>query len=423
MANRINGDGLNLISISNIYLLKNLYKTKCNQAGTIHSIVKHRGITLRSFIVASALLLLLCICPGLLDHTQDVNAQKNAPSPTLSLIFIGDIMQHLPQVDAAFRTATGTYDYDSCFMFVKPIISRADFAIANLETTFAGEPYSGYPAFSTPAALANSLVYAGIDVLGTANNHCCDRGKTGIERTISILDSLGLKHLGTYTTAGARTKTYPLMLRRNGITVALLNYTYGTNGNPIYAPNVVNMIDTALIRRDLLVARDSMPDKIIIFMHWGTEYEQQPNASQKEMASFCLRNGADIIIGSHPHMLQPMEIFSMGDSLQKREVMVVWSLGNYVSNQRNRYRDGGAMIRIDLQKNATGTFIHKAGYELTWVYNPMLSGKKRYYILPVNSDTGNPFAMDSASIVQMHLFRDDARLLFKAGNKRVGEWK
>jgi len=397
--------------------------TASNQASSVSCMLKRRRITLRSIIVASVLLLFLCICPGLLNHTQDVNAQRTTPPPTLSLIFTGDIMQHMPQVDAAFRTATGTYDYDSCFLFVKPIISRADFAIANLETTFAGQPYSGYPAFSSPAALANSLVYAGIDLLGTANNHCCDRGKTGIEQTISILDSLGLKHMGTYTTAEERAKTYPLMLRHNGIAVALLNYTYGTNGNPIYEPNVVNVIDTAVILRDLLNARDSMPDKIIIFMHWGTEYERQANASQKEIASFCLRNGADIIIGSHPHMLQPMEIFSIGDSLQKREVLVAWSLGNWVSNQRNRFRDGGAMIRIDLQKNATGSTMLKAGYELTWVYNPVVSGKKRYYILPVNSNAGNPFAMDSTSLANMKLFREDAQLLFKAGNQRVGEWE
>jgi poly-gamma-glutamate synthesis protein (capsule biosynthesis protein) len=378
---------------------------------------------MRSIFAASAFLVALCICPGLLNHTQDVNAQRTNPPSTLSLIFIGDIMQHMPQVDAAYNMSTKTYNYDSCFMFVKPIISRADFAIANLETTFAGQPYSGYPAFSSPAALANSLVYAGIDVLGTANNHCSDRGKQGIERTISILDSLGLKHMGTYATAEERAKIYPLILRKNGITVALLNYTYGMNGNPVFAPNVVNLIDTALIRRDLLAARDSAPDKIIIFIHWGTEYEGQPNAAQKDIASFCLRGGADIIIGSHPHVLQKMEIFSMGDSLQKREVMVAWSLGNYVSNQRGRYRDGGAMVRIDLEKNATGTCIRKAGYELTWVYNPAVGGKKRYYILPVNSDAGNPFAMDSAALANMRIFRDDAHSLFKTGNQGVGEWK
>ncbi len=402
--------------------MKNLYNSAFDETNRVTARLTRRKITMRSITVASVLLIMFCICPVLLNHTLNVNAQRPASSPTLSLIFIGDIMQHMPQVEAAYKTSSGTYDYDSCFMFVKPFISRADFAIANLETTFAGRPYSGYPAFSSPAALANSLVYAGINVLGTANNHCCDRGKTGIERTIFVLDSMGLKHMGTYATADARSKTYPLMLRRKGITVALLNYTYGTNGNPIYAPNVVNIIDTALIRRDLLVARDSMPDKIIIFMHWGTEYERQPNASQKEIASFCLHNGADIIIGSHPHMLQPIEIFSMGDSLHKREVMVAWSLGNYVSNQRNRFRDGGAMVRIDLTKNATGTFIEKAGYELTWVYTPLDGGKRRYYILPVNDGSNNPFAMDSASRAQMNLFRDDARLLFKEGNLKVGAW-
>ena len=224
-------------------ILKLRYKTASRHTLPVNCSLKCRSITWRSLLVASLLMLLLCIFPGLLNHTQDATAQRTTPPQTLSLIFIGDIMQHMPQVDAAFQAATETYNFDSCFMFVKPIISRVDFAIANLETTFAGKPYSGYPAFSSPEALANSLIYAGIDVLGTANNHSCDRGKTGIERTISVLDSLGLKHLGTYITTESRAKTYPLMLRHNGINVALLNYTYGTNGNPIYNPNVVNVIE------------------------------------------------------------------------------------------------------------------------------------------------------------------------------------
>ncbi len=393
-----------------------------NTAGNAISKIRRNKITIRSFVVAIFLTLFLITYPSLLNHSIDVCAQKSEVPATLSLIFIGDIMQHMPQVEAAYDPSTDAFNYDSCFIFVKPIISHADFAIANLETTFAGKPYSGYPAFSSPTALANSLIFAGIDILGTANNHCCDRGKVGIERTINILDSLGIKHIGTYSDANERVKTYPLILRHNGISIALLNYTYGTNGNPVYEPNLVNLIDTALIRRDLLAARDSMPDKIILFMHWGTEYERQPNAFQKEIASFCLRNGADIIIGSHPHVLQPMEIFTMGDSLNKREVMVAWSLGNYVSNQRDRYRDGGAMVRIDLQKKAAGTIIQKAGYDLTWVYTPIVGGKKRYYILPVNSFMGNPEGMDSASFENMRIFQDDSRLLFEAGNQGIGAW-
>jgi poly-gamma-glutamate capsule biosynthesis protein CapA/YwtB (metallophosphatase superfamily) len=379
-------------------------------------------ITWRSFFVGVFFTLFLCTYPSLLNHSVDVSAQKPEVTATLSLIFIGDIMQHMPQVEAAYNPITDAFNYDSCFIFVKPIISQADFAIANLETTFAGKPYSGYPAFSSPAALANSLIFAGIDILGTANNHCCDRGKIGLERTISVLDSVGLEHLGTYSDARERARTCPLILRRIGISIALLNYTYGTNGNPVFEPNLVNLIDTALIRRDLIAAKDSMPDKIILFMHWGTEYERQPNSYQKEIASFCLKNGADIIIGSHPHVLQPMEIFTMSDSLNKREVMVTWSLGNYVSNQRDRYRDGGAMIRIDLQKKATGTVISKAGYELTWVYTPIVGGKKRYYILPVNSYIGNSTGMDSASFEKMRIFQDDSRLMFEEKNQGVGAW-
>jgi poly-gamma-glutamate capsule biosynthesis protein CapA/YwtB (metallophosphatase superfamily) len=384
--------------------------------------LRRNKLTWRSVIVGISLTLFLTTYPSLLNHSIDASAQKPESPATLSLIFIGDIMQHMPQVEAAYNPVKDEFNYDSCFIFVKPIISQADFAIANLETTFAGKPYSGYPAFSSPAALANSLIFAGIDILGTANNHCCDRGKTGIERTISILDSLGIKHMGTYANQKERAKTNPIILRKNGISIALLNYTYGTNGNPVFDPNIVNLIDTALIRRDLLAARDSIPDKIILFMHWGTEYERQPNAYQKEIASFCLRNGADIIIGSHPHVLQPMEIFSIGDNLNKREVMVAWSLGNSVSNQRDRYRDGGAMILIDLQKKATGTYIRKAGYELTWVYTPVIGGKKRYYILPVNSYIGNPAGMDSASFEKMRIFQDDSRLLFEEGNQGVGAW-
>jgi poly-gamma-glutamate capsule biosynthesis protein CapA/YwtB (metallophosphatase superfamily) len=397
-------------------------KAAADPAGPTIGKLRRSKITWRSLCVGAIFTLFLCTYPSLLNLSIDASAQKPEVPATLSLIFIGDIMQHMPQVEAAYNPASDAFNYDSCFIFVKPFISQADFAIANLETTFAGKPYSGYPAFSSPAALANSLIFAGIDILGTANNHCCDRGKVGIEHTISVLDSLGIRHMGTYANPQTRSKTCPLILRHNGISVALLNYTYGTNSNPVYEPNVVNFIDTALIRRDLHAARDSMPDKIILFMHWGIEYERQPNDYQKEIASFCLKNGADIIIGSHPHVLQPMEIFTIGDSLNRREVMIAWSLGNYVSNQRDRYRDGGAMLRIDLQKKTTGTVIRKAGYELTWVNNPTKGGKKRYYILPVNSFIGNPDGMDSASFEKMRIFQDDSRLLFEEGNRGVGAW-
>jgi len=127
----------------------------------------------------------------------------------ITLIFAGDIMQHMPQVDAAWNDELGIYVYDSCFRYITPWLAGADLAIANLETTLAGKPYSGYPAFSSPDELVNGLLHAGIDIVGTANNHCCDRGRTGIERTVSVLDSLGMMHMGTYKNEETYRKTNP----------------------------------------------------------------------------------------------------------------------------------------------------------------------------------------------------------------------
>jgi len=337
---------------------------------------------------------------------------KEQNSSKLSLLFIGDIMQHMPQVEAAWNDSLKKYIYDSTFQYVRPIISAYDFAIANLETTLAGKPYSGYPAFSSPDEIVTGLLQTGIDIVGTANNHCCDRGRTGIERTIGILDSLGLKHLGTYRDNKEFRSTTPMILRKNGITIALLNYTFGTNGIPVPANNIVSLIDKGLIARDLQAARDSQPDKIILFMHWGDEYQREPNAYQKDIAGFCFGQGADIIIGSHPHVIQPMEWYKP-DSMN-REKLVVWSLGNYVSNQRKQYTDGGVMAGITLRKENGKTCIEQADYQLTWVYNPIRYGKRQYYILPVNSFKNDSLWMGKESYDAFRKFTSDSRELLRS---------
>jgi len=338
----------------------------------------------------------------------------------LTLLFVGDIMQHMPQVDAAWDETRHQYTYDSCFQFVKPVIEGYDLAIANFETTLADKPFSGYPAFSSPDELVTGVRNAGIDIVATANNHCCDRGRTGIERTVSIMDSLGLRHLGTYRSRDEYSKANPMIIRKNGFTIALLNYTYGTNMNPVPEGDVVSLIEKDRILRDLSAAQDSQPDKVILFMHWGEEYQREPNAFQKDIADFCFENGADIIIGSHPHVIQPME-WHKADSLHK-ERLVVWSLGNYVSNQRKRYMDGGAMFSMTLRKEKSGVSIIKANYQLSWVYNPLRQGKRQYFILPVNRFEQDSTFMDSASFAAMKLFASDSRELLKEniGIKEVG---
>ena len=354
-------------------------------------------------------LLLISKPSGTNQSEQSVPAGRS--STELSILFAGDIMQHMPQVESAWNEQLNRYVYDSCFKYMRPIVESYDLAIANFETTLAGKPYSGYPAFSSPDELVTAIQYAGFDIVGTANNHCCDHGRTGIERTVGVLDSLGLIHLGTYRTEKEYRDSNPMIVSKNGIRIALLNYTYGTNGIPVPEGNVVSLIEKDRLLRDLQAARDSQPDKVILFMHWGEEYQREPNAFQKDIAAFCFANGADIIIGSHPHVIEPME-WHKADSLHG-EQLVVWSLGNYVSNQRKRYTDGGTMFSITLRKENNRTRISKANYQLSWVYNPVLDGKRQYYILPVSRFEQDSTFMDPVSFAAMKLFASDSRELLK----------
>lgn len=330
----------------------------------------------------------------------------------LKLLFVGDVMQHDSQIWAAFNPDSKKYDYGTCFEYVAPIINTADLAIANLEVTLAGPPHKGYPQFSAPDELAVGLKNAGFDILVTANNHCVDRRKAGLERTIDVLDSLEISHTGTFKDSASRAQTYPLVVSSNGIKFSLLNYTYGTNGIPISSPNLVNLIDTLQIKNDLETARQQHTDAIIVFMHWGEEYKSAPNKFQKTMADYCFENGATLIIGSHPHVLQPMEW------RKDKNQLIAYSLGNFVSGQQSRYRDGGAMLWVELEKitadSASTTQIKDASYELAWVYRNNESPKK-YFVLPLKEFESDTIKIkDNGVRSNLKLFATDSRKLFSS---------
>lgn len=352
---------------------------------------------------------------------QAVEPIISVPDSSLSIIFAGDVMQHKPQIEAAWDDSLQTYSYDSCFKYVAPVLRDNDLAMANFEFTLGGKPYDGYPQFSAPDQMVNALLYAGFDIVATANNHSCDRGKKGIERTIRILDSMGLKHLGTYVDSASRAISYPMIINKNGIKLALLNYTYGTNGIPVPVPNIVNMISEEQIKTDLKRAKDSLPDKTIVFIHWGDEYISNPNQYQEYYAKLCFDNGADIIIGMHPHVIQKIERMNYPDS-SGREVFIAYSLGNYISNQRTRYRDGGMMVKIDLVKRNNKVSIADCGYYLNWVYTPMENGKTRFYILPVSQFENRTGVLDTASFQKMMLYVNDSRGLMKNKSKNIKEF-
>lgn len=341
---------------------------------------------------------------------------------SLSLLFTGDIMQHETQITSAFDPTSGHYDYKPSFQYIKPVLSAPDLTIGNLEFTLAGPPYKGYPQFCAPDEILETLKDAGYDVLVTANNHCVDRSKRGLERTIDMLDSVRILHTGTFKDTLDWLNDYPLIVEAKGFRLALLNYTYGTNGLPVFAPNIVNRIDTTRIRLDIQKAKSKNPDAIIVFMHWGQEYQSMPNAFQKSVADFSFRHGAKIVIGSHPHVLQPMEWRKEQDQL------VAYSLGNFVSAQYERYRNGGAMVHIDLEKiiQRDGSSVVKmkeVRYSLEWVFRSPV-GRRTYHILPVNQFENDSTVVNGKIARQtLRQFIEDSRSLYQKENKNVTEWR
>jgi len=332
---------------------------------------------------------------------------------SVSFVFVGDVMGHDTQITSAYNESTGEYDYSGCFKYVSNIFDDADFTVANLEVSLAGPPFKGYPQFSSPDALAIAMKDAGIDAMVTANNHCIDRRKQGLERTIDILDSLNIPHTGTFKDSLAKESQRALILEKKGIKVAILNYTYGTNGIEVSQPNVVNYIDEEVIKNDIEKTRELNPDKIIAFVHWGLEYETSPNTSQTNLNQFFKDNGVDVVIGSHPHVIQPIQYNS--------DQFVVYSLGNFISNQRTAPRDGGVMVRIELSKTNNKTVVSDAGYFLTWVYTPTINDKKEFYVLPISPFESNALFMDETANNRLIEYGQEARDIYK-GNINISEY-
>ena len=329
-------------------------------------------------------------------------------------------MGHSGQIHAAYDPSSGAYNYDSCFSFVAPIVRSSDYSLFNLEVTLAGPPFTGYPAFSSPDELAGGLKYMGVKGLGTANNHSNDRHGKGLVRTLDVLESYGFHYTGTYRNKMERDTSVVLLVEINDIRLAILNYTYGTNGIPDTPPTIVNLLDTAVMFLDLQQAKGLEPDKIIVFTHWGNEYELLPSSTQKKQYEWLKMNGADIVIGSHPHVLQPM----LWEKTDSTEHLVVYSLGNFVSNQSKRYTDGGAMFQLTLEKDESGkTSISEAGYYLTWVYRPFEGGIRRYYVLPASQFEHSPeFFQNEEYFRTMKSFLEDSRTHLNSNNMGIPEY-
>lgn len=332
------------------------------------------------------------------------------PKQEATMVFVGDAMQHQVQLDAAHRSGN-SYDYSTCFTDIAPWVSEADYAVVNLETSLGGKGYTGYPCFCTPDSYAKALKDAGFDLFLNANNHTLDRRDNGLRRTISVLDSMHVDHIGTYTNAKQRKERLPFVKNINGIKVAFLNYTYGTNGISVQGNVVVDYINRATIKADIAAARKAGAEIIVVMPHWGEEYQLRENASQRSLADFLLKEGVDLVIGGHPHVIQPMHF--------SNHQLVVYSMGNFISGMRTRDTRGGAAVKVTIKRDATGkAYVDEASYRLFFT----VPGSQ-YTVKFIDADTDINSTVGTAWSSQCRAFISAAQSIFNSYNTGVARKK
>ncbi len=317
------------------------------------------------------------------------------------ILFAGDAMMHQSQLDAA-RRPDGTFDFTSYFTAIQPYIASADLAVVNLETPLGGAPYSGYPMFGAPDSYLDALCDAGFDFILLANNHMLDRRDRGLRRTTATVESRGLPYAGVYRSQAHRDSITPAICTVQGFRIALLNYTYGTNGIKIQGNVKVDYIDRDLIASDVMRARQAGAELIAVCIHWGEEYHLLPTESQRRLASQLRELGVDMIIGGHPHVIEPMEFDRASGQFTE------YSLGNFISGMRTDDTRGGAMARVYLSRDSIGEArIDSVRYRLVFTVPPGVDSIPNYHLIPAEKPLKGTWETNRRAFVESaeHIYR------------------
>lgn len=323
---------------------------------------------------------------------------------------IGDIMVHSPQLNGALNSSTGDYNFDCYFKEIAPYFATSDLNVGNLEVTFGGNEsreFSGYPLFNTPDSLADSIKNAGFNLLLTSNNHCYDTGLAGLKRTAQVLKQKGIEFTGTKETDAD--PAY-VIKQVNNINIGIINYTYETkcltegrkylNGNPVNSEangliNSFNYDKLDAFYSEIGAYLKEMDTKgaefKVVYIHWGNEYQTYSNTYQKSIAQKLCNMGVDMIIGSHPHVIQPIELVTSEDS--QNTTVCLYSMGNAVSNQRQElmtscpsgHTEDGMIFEFVLKKTKAGVTLESLDLTPTWVNKYLISGKYNYTIYPIEN--------------------------------------
>lgn len=305
------------------------------------------------------------------------NSNPNINYISVTIISVGDIFIHKSVLDAVYEQESKFHNFMPCFQEVTPILNKAYLVTA----WFGGVldsigPYFGYPAFKTPQSLAFALKEAGFDIV-FRTNHTMDYGEKGLHTTTAILNKYNIVQIGAHLTEAQSQNIY--VFTKDDLKISFLSYTYGMNDIPVSKPWMINFIDTNKIKSDIKRAKQ-ISDFIIVALHFGTEYERYPNTFQRQTVNTLVNVGANLIIGSHPHVIQPVE-------LTAKKVYVAYSLGNFFCGQRMHYCDAGVMLKYTIAKEKDSVYLKEISYIPTWNAKYLEKQSYKFRILPLSKDT------------------------------------
>jgi poly-gamma-glutamate synthesis protein (capsule biosynthesis protein) len=320
----------------------------------------------------------------LLSSAVDLSASDDG-AIRARVVFVGDIMMHDQQLETA--RSGPEWDFKPHFFRVKPLFGNS-LSVGNLETLFGGEgiKFAGYPRFNTPDELAPALADVKFHILMLANNHILDHGLDAALRTTKVLEDAGILWAGL---APQSDPDAPLIVEYGGLRWAFVNYSYGSNitWRPAKPEDLLlNLMTNDAIAAGLKRASAYAPDITVAFFHWGSEYRYSPSKNQRRAAEICLENGADLVIGAHPHVLQPVEVTSS----DKGCAVTAYSLGNFVSYQRTKPRERNVVLAVDVEKKPDGrASVSRVSIAPTWVSARREGGRRKIEV--VYAGIGGPF--------------------------------
>ena len=385
---------------------------------------------------------------GLFGDNADTQPTEPPQPVTASISAQGDLLIHGGIIKSC--DLEGGYDFESNFRYLAPYLENYDYSIANLETTFGGDanPYQGWPLFNVPDAFGDAVVDAGFEMLLTANNHCYDTLEPGLLRTLEVSREKGLETLGTRLNGDEPRYS---MVNINGIWVGMTAYTYTTsmsggkpslNGNtPVQNDHLVNYFNYndlgafySELEDVLLRMHAEGADATMVFIHWGTEYEITENNYQNTIAQKICDLGADVIVGGHPHVVQPMELLTSAVDPEHKTVCI-YSLGNAISNQRisemrlkTGHTEDGVLFSVTFERDPESGEVRLSSVDVvpTWVALDSRNGKLEYNILPlVDADRQSwkeMFDLDDATFDQCVASYDRTMDIVGPGLEQVNAW-